>query len=500
MKKELLKQQIETDPENAEDEECVNYQEESDDNDGENRNPKEVETVGILPTSFLIIKTMIASGLLNVSLQMKLGGIIPTFFIIIFVIIFTELSIHYLMRCKEISQRYSYALYSKLTMGTFGSLLIKLIMILDGTMTCCIYFKIYGELLNTILIIFFKDNGEFYFRNNFLSIIMAIILMPLMFKKDISSLVKYSHIGFICINIFFFSLIFLFFYKIYFKEISLFPFNKNLLFPSSESNFLDKIGILSGFIEYFSFQMITFPIYLNLKPRKSKSMKLATLLGSVGGGLIYYLTGLMGYLIYQDEINDNILIYIKKDILKYIVSKNKVITTVLIFSEISFFINVSFSSLFFFFGAKNSLLNLISWIKNKILKDKKDKDISGIELQNLDENKNITKKFDEENDNDCNDNKNDNNSYDKGQLIIIFIHYVIIIIITLFSKKLVVLENFVGAIFANYVNFIAPCLFFIILSRKKSFTFEKFFAIVIVIFGITLIFQYLFFNIKSLLT
>ena len=54
-------------------------------------------------------------------------------------------------------------------------------------------------------------------------------------------------------------------------------------------------------------------------------------------------------------------------------------------------------------------------------------------------------------------------------------------------EKIIVLDSFNGSTVANYINLIAPPLFFLYFSRGKDFYVEKFFALVNLLIGVGLV-------------
>ena len=78
----------------------------------------------MLFTALLVLKATIGAGILNLPLIFKTFGIIGG---MILSLILTAISVfvaYLLGRSKEISQRYSFAVYSKITMGTTGSVIM----------------------------------------------------------------------------------------------------------------------------------------------------------------------------------------------------------------------------------------------------------------------------------------------------------------------------------------------------------------------------------------
>ena len=114
-------------PENAENEEFRNFKEEPGDDDGENRHPTIRNSM--LYTALLILKGMIGAGILNLPLIFKTFGILGGIILSLVIIYISFFVAYFLGRSKDITQRYSYAVYSKLTMGVAGTIIIKVALI-----------------------------------------------------------------------------------------------------------------------------------------------------------------------------------------------------------------------------------------------------------------------------------------------------------------------------------------------------------------------------------
>ena len=58
-------------------------------------------------------------------------------------------------------------------------------------------------------------------------------------------------------------------------------------------------------------------------------------------------------------------------------------------------------------------------------------------------------------------------------------------------EKIIILDDFNGAIVANYINLIAPSIFFFYFARKKALYGEKLIALFNFLFGFGLILMYI---------
>ena len=140
----------ETDPEKAEDEEYKNFKEEPGDDDGENRKP--IQKHSIFLTAMFVTKFMIGSSILSIPHIFKTFGIINSLLLTFIFNCTALISAYLLLKCKDITQRYSYAIYSKITMGLIGRILTKLSLILMKVSTNCVHFIVFSTLLRNILL------------------------------------------------------------------------------------------------------------------------------------------------------------------------------------------------------------------------------------------------------------------------------------------------------------------------------------------------------------
>ena len=445
---------METDPERTSNLASKNFIEESEDNDGENRNIKEEERRSIFSTMITIMKGMIGCGILNYPFAFKTLGFKYALISICIGAILLIFSIYFLLKTKDATQRYGYSVYSKLSFGTSGTVIMMITMICNCFFVCCIYFKLFGNILRTLLLIFIPDKGQIYLKEEFLLIVIFFILLPLMFKKDISALSKFALIGIISIIIFICSLIIIFFFKLYNNEIA--PLKESQF--EINGSFKEIFESSTAIINSFSFHSNVFPIYLPLKPRSTLNMIKATSYATVTTSFIYILTGILGFLIYRENINDFLLKYFINDILTYL-KTNKIMVCVLIICEVGFFISTCLSMPLLFFACKSHFFNLVRFIKKKF--SKKEKLTSGLI-----------------------DNKEKRNSLSSfGKNIVIIIIYSSMLILAITVDKIIIIDNIVGSTACNIVTFLAPATFYLKFGKEKLYSIPKLMAILFLILG-----------------
>ena len=445
---------METDPERTSNLASKNFREESEDNDGENRNIKEEERRSIFSTMITIMKGMIGCGILNYPFAFKTLGFKYALISICIGAILLIFSIYFLLKTKDATQRYGYSVYSKLSFGTSGTVIIMITMICNCFFVCCIYFKLFGNIVRTLLLIFIQDKGQIYLKEEFLLIVIFFILLPLMFKKDISALSKFALIGIISIIIFICSLIIIFFFKLYNNEIA--PLKESQF--EINGSFKEIFESSTAIINSFSFHSNVFPIYLPLKPRSTLNMIKATSYATVTTSFIYILTGILGFLIYRENINDFLLKYFINDILTYL-KTNKIMVCVLIICEVGFFISTCLSMPLLFFACKSHFFNLVRFIKKKF--SKKEKLTSGLI-----------------------DNKEKRNTLSSfGKNIVIIIIYSSMLILAITVDKIIIIDNIVGSTACNIVTFLAPATFYLKFGKEKLYSIPKLMAILFLILG-----------------
>ena len=76
---------------------------------------------------------------------------------------------------------------------------------------------------------------------------------------------------------------------------------------------------------------------------------------------------------------------------------------------------------------------------------------------------------------------------DKQQNYIIFLCYLYVLIMAVTFDKIIILDSFNGSTVTNYINLIAPSIFYLYFSKGKNYYWEKFIALLNLIIGVALI-------------
>ena len=365
-------------------------------------------------------------------------------------------------------------------MGNFGSILLTIIICGCLYGGVCYYFKIFGQLSNSIIQIFITNiNDYWYFSPNMLVVIIWIILSPLMFKKTIHEMNITNYIGVFCAYNLIISLFVLFVYKLKFENSINFS---GIEIYSTKISWIEKIMALCGLIDTFLYQFNLFNIYVGLKNRSSKKMRKLCFLAVFSACILDIIAGILGYIMYVKRIDNIIIEIIREEFILYLRKKQYVISLFLFLLIISFLLGGLFSIPLLFFGAKENYLNIIFLILKKLF-SKKINDEKGEELIDINNKENMKNK--EKNKTEINENK---------YLIFFFtlIFYIIALIITLYAEKLINMLNAMGAIASNPLICIFPPISYILLNKNK-FQIKLIIPWLIVCFGFSLIIIYFYY-------
>ena len=455
-------------PENAENEEFRNFKEEPGDDDGENRHPTIRNSM--LYTALLILKGMIGAGILNLPLIFKTFGILGGIILSLVIIYISFFVAYFLGRSKDITQRYSYAVYSKLTMGVAGTIIIKVALIVMLSTITVVQLIVFGDIFKGLSLLFYDINVKI------LIIGIGIILLPFMFQKDISGITKFAYFGIIGLVIFYITTVILFIYKYSKNDIF---FEKSMLYPNG--TFKELFQSVGGYYNAYAFHLAYFSYYLPLKPRNTKTMMKSVIIGIIIASLIYISYGILFFLMYGNQINDSALKYLQKELSEAHKNNETNIILVLVICFLSFLLNASISTMTYFYLLKSHLIGLIKFTLKKISDKAKDskKDIPLVDIKEDELTREDSSFFDVK--------EKDELLSEKKQFYITFGLYLYTVIMAISFDKIIILDSFNGSTMANYINIIAPSIFYLYFSKGKKYYCEKTIALLNILFGISLI-------------
>jgi amino acid permease len=466
-----------TSPEKCENEEIRNFQEEPGDDDGENRHPTIRNSM--LYTALLVVKGMIGAGILNLPLIFKTFGILGGTILTIIINIIAIFVAYLLGRSKELTQRYSFAVYSKLVMGATGAIIMKLSLVIMCSTLAIVQLIVFGDVFKGLSLLFCNINVKI------LIIVIALILLPFMFQKDISRIAKYAFYGIMSLGVFYITTVILFINKYYNNKII---FNKSMLYPNG--TFKELFECVGGYYNAFTFHMAYFNYYLPLKPRNTKTMMKSVIIGTIVGSLIYASYGSLFFLMYGNRITDSAMKYLQTDLEEANKNNEKGIVFLLVICFLSFILNACISTMTHFFIFKSHFLGVVKFFLKKLADRKKnDNDKKEIPLVEIKEDRKFSDDVQSITTKDKEDKEEELLS-ERKQFVITFACYVYVMFMAVSFERIIALDSFNGSTVANYINLIAPSIFYLYFSRGKNFYGEKFVAWINLIIGVGLILLY----------
>ena len=414
------------------------YIEYPEDGDGQNLDSDIKGKDSIKASGAQIANTIMGAGILSIPIIMRYLGLLLGIIFIIFLAFCTIYSVFILIRCHEITGKNGFSMLGKITMGKFGSILIKVIIIINNLGFCIAYFRIFGEVVQTI-IQGWVSQESFWANNwhNFIYIIIcSFIMFSFIFIKNLSALKKVAYMGVSVVLIFSLGLTLLFIHKGIHHYLDS---NISWKFLKPNCSFSEAFHVIPSVFLAFLFQFNVFPIYLSLKEKNLETMMKATKIGVGYSLFIFLIVGIVGFLLYGLNMNDTLLNNFSDDMTKFR-DISGFIKFLIIIISVSFVTTCLTSFPILYLSLRENFVNsLIFCMKNMNIKEKKDNDKNFIS--------------------------------EKGLLIITVALYILIIVMAIVLPKLKTIFSIVGATAGTFIAFILPNLFYIRICKisKKNY-------------------------------
>ena len=422
------------------------YEELPEDNDGFDIDPEKGGSDSSTSAGIQIANTIMGAGILSIPLIMRYFGFLIGVIFVVFLALSTYYSVFILIKCQEITGKNGFSMFAKITMGKAGSMLVKIIIIINNLGLCIAYFRIFGEVSRTILQAFVSPDSYWMTNwHNYLFILFgAVILFFFIFIKNISTLKKVSYLGVIAVLIFTISLIILFFYK---QGKGYIDSNISWKFFAPNCSFKEAFHSAPSSFIAFLFQFNIFPIYFSMKHRTLKSMLRASKIG-IGYSLInFLLVGIVGFLLYGLSIEDSILDNLYKDMDIYR-NTNVAIIALIIIISISFIITCLSSFPVLFLSLRVNYINSMIVCLKACDKSNDERIVEISQGRQHKKEKNVIS--------------------NKMLNIVTLFLYIIIILLALIVYSLKTIFILVGATAGAFIGFILPNLFFIKITKMAG--------------------------------
>ena len=257
----------------------------------------ECQTVAVnnsdLSTMFLLLNSMIGSGILVQAYVIKEAGLIVIVFEYIVITIMNYTGVESLIRCSESKLIYDYADLAESIYGGYGSITVDASMIIYGYGSLLSYVLIIGSLLVEVS----GNRDEWYFSVTFLTIVPITL-----FTAPLCLLRKF---GFLAMDLSIFvigSIVLLIIIGGPMRHAQVnYDHNYNL------GNFNGAFNTIGDIIFALSYITATFHAYQGMKVKSTKRFRRLTLVTTTVGSFMCFITGLAGYLSFGSTTETNIL-------------------------------------------------------------------------------------------------------------------------------------------------------------------------------------------------
>ena len=440
------------------------FEEFQEDGDGRNLDPNKKGKDSSKTAGTQIANTIMGAGILSIPIIMRYLGILLGTIFIIFLALSTIYSVYILIRCHEITGKNGYSMFGKITMGKFGSMLIKIIIIINNLGLCIAYFRIFGEVVQTIIQARVSPDSFWAtnWHNYIYILICGVIMIFFIFIKNISSLKKVAYLGVFAVLVFTISLSILLFYKSASNYLDSYA-GWDFLLPNC--SFYEAFHAIPTVFLAFLFQFNVFPIYLSLKHKNMETMMKATKIG-VGYSLINFLiVGIVGFLLYGLKMEDTILNSFSEDMVNYR-NISTVIKVLIIIICVSFVTTCLTSFPVLFFSLRENYVNSILFCFKNCCRKESDEDKVKINEEIYDKKKKY--KY----------------ISDRILVIITMVLYFLIIALAIVMPKLKLIFTIVGATAGTFIAFILPNLFYIRICKISGKNYNIVFPLILFFIGI----------------
>ena len=450
------------------------------DNDGFEIDPSKRGKDSSTTAGIQIANTIMGAGILAIPLLMSYLGILIGTIILVFLAIVTIYTVYILMRCHQITGKSGYSMFGKITLGKVGSILVKIIIIINNMGICICYLRIFGEVFQTIIQSFVSKDSKLMtnWHNYIFILIGGVILFFFIFIKNISSLKKVSYIGVIAVLAFVILLTVLLLYKTIASELDS-DVSWKFLLP--DCSFPQAFQAVPTVFIAFLFQFNVFPIYYSLKNRSMRAMFRATKIGVIASLVIFLLVGIVGFLLYgffdnYDEENyqeiygeknngsatyDTILDKLNDDMILY-KGNNVFVVIIIIIICVSFIITCLASFPILFLSLRANYINAL-----EVCRRARNNDIQSLQVIHgqLEKRKHVTLSK-------------------KILIIITIVLYLFLIAIAILIYNLTTLFTVIGIIAGTFIAFILPNIFYIRIVKISEKNYSLVLSFIILGIGI----------------
>ena len=482
-------------------------------NDGENRNPSEYFSAK--KSIFFLVNYQLTASVLTVPMIVNVCGIIPTVIIVVLMYYFTISSSFFILKCKEITFRYSYSVYSFLSGGRCFLLANKIIFFFCAVLSIVENMGLFSDAVKSFSILFYGTETIVVLGVN-LSKILSVLMVAVVLSRSFSGgnkdiLIRYCAVNTASVFCLVLVLVILAVFK---DENAGSGLTRDSLLPSSSTSFKSFTSCIISLLNIYTFQHKFFSLYLPLKPKSSNNMKSTVVLASLTTTFILLLISLTSIYLYNGKISDILLVLIREDMRGFIKSEDYLTVSVLFILNCAYMLKSAYSVLFFAGDVKKNLADLSYFFtcekRRREKSERKEEELIDLECGCGVENRVWTSR-----DFSLNSRGSDNYGYNNnGDYLLRNIEYntadesspvsvgkwlkllsiFLICVLGLFVNKIIYIQEIMGGVIGNYLCFLGPGLFFRSITKiqelKHLFCLYKFKALIFIFIGVFISFLF----------
>ena len=443
----------------------------------------EVEVIdSVWLTVLQVINCMIKANLIQIANSMKILGIIWGPIVTCIIALMSLITLSMILEVNQMTGQRSYLIFSEMIFGHFGSVVILICQFMSAFGGCLSYIVIFNKVVPNLLN--FSLPNENISNETIFSFLLGFALYFYCYKQDVNVIktaAKYAVFG---ILLFFVVTIIDFILAVFSQNrlVNLKNWNheaiSEILYglnrPGQDNRLSNLVSAIACIILSYSFHVFTFSIYGCMGKISKKQFFITTSISVLITTIIYLICGIIGYLLYYDELKDSILDCMHDNWSSSLLSIANVINVIMTF-PITFAAVKSYFLLFI--GIMATLLrDLFLWIFKCIPKVEQERGRTS--------NERITKVFRK-----SNNNKSllmSGNPLVKFpkfmEIILTTFMFVLVFYVATIYNELKKIFSLTGGVMGNILSFIFPSLFYLGFSKKK---FSKYgiIAFFFIIFG-----------------
>ena len=443
----------------------------------------EVEVIdSVWLTVLQVINCMIKANLVQIAISMKELGLIFGPIAICTIALMSLVSLALILEVNQMTGQRSYLIFSEMLFGHFGSIIILIFQFMSAFGGCLSFIVIFNKVVPKLLN--FTVPTNFVSNETIFSILLGFVMYFYCYKQDVNiikSAAKYAVFG---ILLFFVVTITDFIIAVlsqdrlvnlnnYWNKDTVSEILYGLNRDGQKNRISNIITAIACIILSYSFHVFTFSIYGCMGKISKKQFFMTTSISVLITTIIYLICGIIGYLLYYDELQDSILDCIQESWSSSLLSLANVINVIMTFP-------ITFAAVKNYFMLFTGIIitlfrDLFLWMFSCIPKFH--------QIRNNLKTESISKVFKKENKSLIMSGNPLVKMPKFMEFLLTTLIYCLIFYVASKYNQLKIIFSITGGVMGNILSFIFPSIFYLCFSKKKCSKYGIF-AIFFIFFGI----------------